>query len=138
MAKNRHQKVPKSDFSKSIFNVKNPSKLSEKKKFLKNINLEATFLFLSILCSIKIKWLLFLKFLKNLAFFDRYLWPFNKTHEFFLPFLWSVQSWLQSEMFISNSVDMMKNLHEERTENLLGPDNIIKFLKHFMNILLEK
>ena len=25
-------------------------------------------------------------------------------------FLWSVQSWLQSEMFLSNSVDMMKNL----------------------------
>ena len=45
-----------------------------------------------------------------------------------------MQSWLQSEMFISNSVDMMKNLHEERTENLLVPDNIIKFLKHFMNI----
>ena len=27
-----------------------------------------------------------------------------------LPFLWSVQSLLQSEMFLSNSVDMMKNL----------------------------
>ena len=26
------------------------------------------------------------------------------------PFLWSVQSYLQSEMFLSNSVDMMKNL----------------------------
>ena len=40
-----------------------------KKFFLKNINLGATFLFLSILCSIKIEQLLFLKFLKNLAFF---------------------------------------------------------------------
>ena len=27
------------------------------------------------------------------------------------PFLWSVQSYLQSEMFLSNSVNMMKNLH---------------------------
>ena len=27
-----------------------------------------------------------------------------------LPFLWSVQSYLQSEMFLSNSVDVMKNL----------------------------
>ena len=27
-----------------------------------------------------------------------------------MPFLWSVQTWLQSEMFLSNSVDMMKNL----------------------------
>ena len=27
-----------------------------------------------------------------------------------MPFLWSVQSWLQSEMFLSNYVDMMKNL----------------------------
>ena len=48
---------------------------------MKNINLGATFLFLSILCSIKIERLLFLKFLKNLAFFDSYFWPFNKTHE---------------------------------------------------------
>ena len=38
-------------------------------------------MFLSILCSIKIEWLLFLKFLKHLAFFDSYFWPFNKTHE---------------------------------------------------------
>ena len=53
----------------------------QKKNFLKNINLGATFLFLSILCSIKIVQLLFLKFLKNLAFFDSYFWPFNKTHE---------------------------------------------------------
>ena len=52
-----------------------------KKNSLKNINLGAPFLFLSILCSIKIERLLFLKFLKNLAFFDSYFWPFNKTHE---------------------------------------------------------
>ena len=38
-------------------------------------------MFLSILCSIKIERLLFLKFLKILAFFDSYFWPFNKTHE---------------------------------------------------------
>ena len=48
---------------------------------MKNINLGATFLFLSILCSIKIERLLFLKFLKSLAFFDSYFWPFNKPHE---------------------------------------------------------
>ena len=51
-----------------------------KKNFPENINLGATFLFLSILCSIKMEQLLFLKFLKNLAFFDSYFWPFNKTH----------------------------------------------------------
>ena len=39
------------------------------------------FLFLSILFSIKIERLLFLKILKILAFFDSYFWPFNKTHE---------------------------------------------------------
>ena len=33
------------------------------------------------MCSIKIKWLLFLKFFENLAFFDSYFWLFNKTHE---------------------------------------------------------
>ena len=38
-------------------------------------------MFLLILCSIKIERLLFLKFLKILAFFDSYFWPFNKTHE---------------------------------------------------------
>ena len=38
-------------------------------------------MFLSILCSIKIERHLFLKFLKNLALFDSYFWPFNKTHE---------------------------------------------------------
>ena len=38
-------------------------------------------MFLSILCSMKIERLLFLKFLNNLAFFDSYFWPFNKTHE---------------------------------------------------------
>ena len=45
-----------------------------------------------------------------LAFFDSYFWPFNKSHEKTNPFLWSVQSYHQSEMFLSNSVDMMKNL----------------------------
>ena len=48
---------------------------------MKNINLGAHFLFLVILCSIKIERLLFLKFLKNLAFFDSYFWPFNKSEE---------------------------------------------------------
>ena len=48
---------------------------------MKNINLGAHFLFLLILCSIKIERLLFLKFLKILAFFDSYFWPFNKSEE---------------------------------------------------------
>ena len=80
MAKNRRQKVPKSDFQ-SRFSTSKILRIFLKKFSLKNINLGATFLFLSILCSIKIERLLFLKFLKNLAFFDSYFWPFNKTHE---------------------------------------------------------
>ena len=48
---------------------------------MQNINLGAHFLFLLILCSIKIERLLFLKFLKNLAFFDSYFWPFNESEE---------------------------------------------------------
>ena len=48
---------------------------------MKNINLGAHFLFLLILCSIKIERLLFLKFLKILAFFDSYFWPFYKSEE---------------------------------------------------------
>ena len=48
---------------------------------MKNINLGAHFLFLVILCSIKIERLLLLKILKNLALFDSYFWPFNKSEE---------------------------------------------------------
>ena len=51
-------------------------------EFDKNISdLGAHFLFFLILCSFKIERLLFLKFLKNLAFFDSYFWPFNKSEE---------------------------------------------------------
>ena len=80
MAKNRRQKVSKSDFE-SRFSSSKILQIFLKKILLKNINLGATFLFLSILCSIKIERFLFLKFLKKLAFFDSYFWPFNKTHE---------------------------------------------------------
>ena len=45
-----------------------------------------------------------------LALFDDYFWPFNKFHKKSNTFLWSVQSYRQSEMFWSNSVEMMKNL----------------------------
>ena len=80
MAKNRRQKVPKSDFQ-SRFSTSKILRIFLKKNLLKNINLVAHFLFLLILCSIKIERLLFLNFLKNLAFFDSYFWPFNKSQE---------------------------------------------------------
>jgi hypothetical protein len=80
MAKNSHQKVPKSDFQ-SRFSMSKIIQIFLKKISLENINLGAHFLFLPILCSMKIERLLFLKFLKNLAFFDSYFWPFNKSHE---------------------------------------------------------
>ena len=80
MAKNRRQKVPKSDFQ-SRFSTSKILQIFLKKILLKNINLGATYLFLSILCSIKIEQLLFLKFKKKLAFFDSYFWLFTKSHE---------------------------------------------------------
>ena len=80
MAKNRCQKVPKSDFQ-SQFSTSKLLWIFLEKFWLKNINLGAIFLFLSIFCSTKIERLLVLKFLKILAFFDSYFWPFNKTHE---------------------------------------------------------
>ena len=80
MTKTRRQKVPKSDFQ-SWFSMSKTLQIFLKKNSVKNINLGATFLFLSILSSIKIERLLLLKFLKMLAFFDSYFWPFNKTHE---------------------------------------------------------
>ena len=80
MAKNSCQKVPKSDFQ-SQFLASKIIQIFQIKFSLKNINLGAPFLFLSILCSIKIEQFLFLKFLKKLAFFDSYFWPFNNTNE---------------------------------------------------------
>ena len=69
MAKNSRQKVPKSSESFSIFS-------------LHNYQFRSTyFLFLPIFCNFKIERLLVLKFLKKLAFFDSYFWPFNKSHE---------------------------------------------------------
>ena len=47
---------------------------------------------------------------QNLALFDSYFEPFNKSEEKSKSFLDSVQSYFQSEMFLSNSVDVMKNL----------------------------
>ena len=82
MAKNSRQKLPKSDFQ-SPFSTSKILRIFLKKS-LENINLGAHFLFLSILCSMKIERLLFLKFLKKLAFFDSYFWPFNKTHKKFI------------------------------------------------------
>ena len=80
MVENSCLKVPKSDFH-SQFSSSKIIPIFLKKISLKNINLEAHFLFLLILCSIKIEWLLFLKFLKFLAFFDSYFRPFNKSEE---------------------------------------------------------
>ena len=45
-----------------------------------------------------------------LVLFDGYFWPFKKSQEKSNPFLRSMQSYLQSEMFLSNSIDIMKNL----------------------------
>ena len=80
MAKNSRQKVPKFDFQ-GQFSTSQMIRIFLKKFLLKIINLWAHFLFLLILCSTKIELLLTLKFLKNLAFFDSYFWPFNKSEE---------------------------------------------------------
>ena len=66
---------------KADFKCQKSSESFWKKISLENSNLGAYFLFLSILCSMKIERLLFLKFLKFLAFFDSYFWPFNKSEE---------------------------------------------------------
>ena len=79
---------------------------------MKNINLGAHFLFLLMFCSIKIERLLFLKFLKNLAFLTAIFGHLTSLRKKLNPFLQSVQSYLQSEMFLSNSVDTMKNLQQ--------------------------
>ena len=45
-----------------------------------------------------------------LAFFDGYFWPFNKSHEKIKSIFVISALYLQSEMYLSNSVAMMKNL----------------------------
>ena len=80
MAKIGCQKVPKSDFQ-SQSSTSKIIQIFLNFFSLKNINFGAHCLFLLILSSIKIEQPLFLKFLKNLAFFDSYFWPFNKSEE---------------------------------------------------------
>ena len=98
MAKNRLQKVPKSDFQ-SQFSMSKILQIFIKKFLLKNINLGAHFLFSSILRSMKLERLLFLKFLKNLAFLTAIFGHLASLIKKPMSFLWSVQSWLESEMF---------------------------------------
>ena len=111
MAKNSRQKVPKSDFQ-SQFLTSIIIRIFLKNVLLTNINLGAHFLFLLILCSVKIERFLFLEFLKNLAFLTAIFGHLTSLRKKSNPFLQSVQSYLQSERFLSNSVDMMKNLQQ--------------------------
>jgi len=78
MAKNSRQKVPKSDFQ-SQFSASKIIRNFIKKFFIEEYQSRGTFFVFS--NCIKIERLLFLKFLKILAFFDRYFWPFNKSEE---------------------------------------------------------
>ena len=81
------------------FQHQKSSESFRKKDSLKNINSGVHFLFSLILCSTKIEWLLLLKFLKILAFFDSYFWPFDKSEEkikvifvigAIIPLIWNV------------------------------------------------
>ena len=67
MAKNSRQKVPKSDFQ-SQFSTSKITRIFLKIFLLKNINLGAHFLFLPILCSIKIER-------------SKKIWPFDSSQE---------------------------------------------------------
>ena len=113
-------KIAVKNYQNLIFKVNFQHQKSSKSFYffsLNNINVIAHFCLFLILCSIKIERPLFLKLLKFLAFFfDSYFWPFNKSHEKLMPFLWS---WLQSEMFWSNSFVTMKNLHERSKNHTL-------------------
>ena len=98
MAKNRCQKVPKSNFQ-SWSSTSKIHRIFLKKCFVEKYQFRSNFFVLSILCSIKIERLLFLKFLKIWLFFTAIFGHLTRLMNKSLPFLWSVQSWLQSEMF---------------------------------------
>ena len=53
-----------------------------------------------------------------LALFEGYFLPFNKSHEKIKSIFVISESYLQSEMFLSNSIDMMKNLLKLSTNNI--------------------
>ena len=72
--------MPKSDFQ-SQFSTSKTIRILLKIFFVEDNLFRGTFFVLLILCSIKIKWLLCLKFLKNLAFFGSYFWPFSKFED---------------------------------------------------------
>ena len=77
----------------------------------------------------KIERLLFLKFLKNWLFLTAIFGHLTRLMKKSLPFLWSVQSYLQSEMFLSNSVDMMKNLQQSiKTVLSTPPSSMLRYL----------
>jgi hypothetical protein len=86
MAKNSRQKVPKSNFQ-SQFSTLKIIRIFLNKFSLENINLGAHFLFLSILCTMKIERLLFLKFLKKLAFLTAILGHLTSLMKKPMPFL---------------------------------------------------
>ena len=111
MAKNSRQKMPKSDFQ-SQFSRSKIIRIFLKKFFIEKYQFGAHFLFLLILCSIKIERLLFLKFLKNLAFFDSYFWPFIKSEEK-IKIIFVISAIMSSiwNVFIKFH-DMMKNLQK--------------------------
>ena len=66
---------------------------------------------------------------QNLAFFDVYFWPFNKSHEKINAIFVISATMVQSEMFLSNSVDMMKNLPLTVTVTLNAPHNSAKIMR---------
>ena len=64
-----------------------------------------------------------------LALFDVYFWPFNKSHEKINAIFVIGATMVQSEMFLSNSVDMMKNLPLTVTVTLNAPHNSAKIMR---------
>ena len=135
MAKNSRQKVPKSDFQ-SQFSTSKIIRIFIKKNFVEEYQSRDTFLVLLILCSIKIERLLFLKFLKILAFFDSYFWPFNKSEEkikvifvisaimpsiwnVFIKFRWHDEKFTSAPMYVVLS-------------SLYGTDTVLQNSSHFV------
>ena len=107
----------------------------------------AHFLFLLILCSTKIERLLFLKFLKNLAFFDSYFWPFYKSEEkikvifvissimpsiwnVFIKFRWHDEKLIVGSLFIFLLIWHAYLLHRKMNEYIFWRLGITIFRQH--------
>ena len=136
MAKNSRQKVPKSDFQ-SQFSMSKIIRIFLKKNFVEKYQFRGTF-FVSTDFVYHQNWTTFVpKFLKNLAFLTAIFGHLTSLRKKSNPFLWSVQSYLQSEMFFYQ-IPLTWWKTYKRPINQFKPVSELTVLSNINNVILFK